>query len=434
MDMDITRTLLLCLALALTYADHHEDHVTAAEDPALPDRCQGLEFDAITPDENGNTFFFKGSHAWKGFHGPAQPFSEFFKGLESHHVHHVDAAFRRHDEENKDDHDHVYIFLDDKVFSFYNSTLEDGYPKPMQEDFDGVPTHLDAAVECPKGECMTDSVLFFKGQDVHIYDISTKTVKTKTWPHLPACTSAFRWLEHYYCFHGNNFTRFHPVTGEVSPGYPKDARNYFMKCPDFGHGGNGRVPKCNEVKLDAITTDDSGKTYLFSGPLYMRLDTHRDGLHSFPITRAWKEVTNGVDAVFSYTDKIYLIKGDLVYIYKSGAHYTLIADYPKSLRGELGVEGQVDAAFVCPNEHTVHVIQGGRIRDVDLTATPRVIQRDLPLPLVGIDASLCGADGVKIFKGSHYYHYESTRTLSTARIAPEPLPIIPALMGCDDSQ
>lgn len=26
----------------------------------MPDRCEGIEFDAITPDENGVTFFFKG--------------------------------------------------------------------------------------------------------------------------------------------------------------------------------------------------------------------------------------------------------------------------------------------------------------------------------------------------------------------------------------
>lgn len=40
----------------------------------------------------------------------------------------------------------------------------------------------------------------------------------------------------------------------------------------------------------------------------MRLDTQRDGLHAFPITKAWKEMTRGVDAVFSYADKMYMIK------------------------------------------------------------------------------------------------------------------------------
>lgn len=32
-----------------------------------------------------------------------------------------------------------------------------------------------------------------------------------------------------------------------------------------GHGGDYKVPKCSEVKLDAITTDDTGKTYFFAG-------------------------------------------------------------------------------------------------------------------------------------------------------------------------
>lgn len=40
----------------------------------------------------------------------------------------------------------------------------------------------------------------------------------------------------------------------------------------------------------------------------MRLDTHRDGRHAFPITRPWAEVTSGVDAVFSFSDKLYMIK------------------------------------------------------------------------------------------------------------------------------
>lgn len=56
-----------------------------------------------------------------------------------------------------------FFIKDDKVFSYYNYTLEQGYPVEIQQEFPGVPSHLDAAVECPKGECITDSVLFFKG-------------------------------------------------------------------------------------------------------------------------------------------------------------------------------------------------------------------------------------------------------------------------------
>lgn len=138
-----------------------------------------------------------GAYMWKGFQGPAQLVSESFKEINIiPNSGHIDAAFRMHNNANPDDHDHIHFFLvpkivyaviilenhttssclcnnwstillfyiqDDQVFSYYDHVLEDGYPKRINEEFPGVPTHLDAAVECPKGECMADSVLFFKG-------------------------------------------------------------------------------------------------------------------------------------------------------------------------------------------------------------------------------------------------------------------------------
>ncbi|XP_058235792.1 hemopexin isoform X1 [Hemibagrus wyckioides] len=500
----------VCFVVARCYAiaphdvvDHHEVNPQAEEDSHYGtkyDRCEGIEFDAIAPDEKGIALFFKGDHLWKGFSGPAELANLTFQELdEYHHLGHADAAFRMHseDEEDRKHHDHVFFFLDDQVFSYYNHTLEKGFPLEIQQVFPDVPSHLDAAVECPKGECTTDSVLFFKGHDVYSFDIKTKTVKKKTWDHLPVCTSAFRWVEHYYCFHGHNFTRFHPVSGEVEGNYPKEARRYFMRCPNIDHGAGHRRPRC---KLDAITTDSTGKSYAFIETMYIRLDTPRDGVHPFPIARSWKEVSGHVDAVFSYGDKIYIIQGnqiyiyksaahytliegypkplkeelsieepvdatfappcnlqdlkgptsrcqipqhtfrdlvestpeqdDQIYIYKSAAHYTLIEGYPKSLKEELGIEGPVDAAFVC-DEHIVHVIQGQKMLDIDLEATPRVVKAEAQLPFPKIDAATCHTDDVKVFVGGDYYLYQSPKLLAKSKILPESHKMSSEMFGCE---
>ena len=72
------------------------------------------------------------------------------------------------------------------------------------------------------------------------------------------------------------------------------------------------------------------------------------------------------------------------------------------------------------------------LRVVDLSATPRVVTREMPMTLTDIDAGLCGADGIKVFKGSQYYEYESTMTLAVSRIAPEAKSVTSAMMGCQD--
>lgn len=46
----------------------------------------------------------------------------------------------------------------------------------------------------------------------------------------------------------------------------------------------------------------------FSGQFYIRLDTQRDGWHAFSISHLWKELDSDLDAVFSYDEKLYMIK------------------------------------------------------------------------------------------------------------------------------
>ncbi|KAK5875195.1 hypothetical protein CesoFtcFv8_027705 [Champsocephalus esox] len=104
-----TNTLFLCLALALTNGAP-VNHDAAVDDASLPDRCDGIGFDAITPDENGTTFFFRGSHLWKGYRGPAQLSNESFQQLDDiHNIGHVDAAFRMHNIKHEGDTSHVFL-------------------------------------------------------------------------------------------------------------------------------------------------------------------------------------------------------------------------------------------------------------------------------------------------------------------------------------
>lgn len=49
---------------------------------------------------------FSGHHVWSGFTGPAQLSTLHFKELTGS----VNAAFRMHNTENPDDHDHIYLF------------------------------------------------------------------------------------------------------------------------------------------------------------------------------------------------------------------------------------------------------------------------------------------------------------------------------------
>uniref|UniRef100_A0A3B3HIX9 Hemopexin n=1 Tax=Oryzias latipes TaxID=8090 RepID=A0A3B3HIX9_ORYLA len=426
----LPQALFLCLALALAWADHHEHRRKGA----VRDRCKGIEMDAVAVNEEGIPYFFKEDHLFKGFHGQAELSNKSFAELDDHHhLGHVDAAFRMHYEDDPNHHDRMFFFLDNKVFAYYQHKLEAGYPKAISEVFPGIPDHLDAAVECPKPECVEDSVIFFKKNEIFHFYVKNKTVDERDFRSMPNCTSAFRFMEHYYCFHGHKFSKFDPKTGEVRGKYPKDARKFFMRCSKFDEDNDHEErERCSRVHLDAITSDDTGNIYAFRGHHYIRKDEGNDTLKADTIESAFKELHSEVDAVFSYNSHLYMIKDDQLFVYRVGEPHTHLAGYPKPVQAELGIKGPIDAAFVCQDRHIAHIIKDRHMYDVDMSATPRTATNKRPISILKkVDGAMCGPGGVKVFRGNHYYHFESPKTFVAARALPEQHRISLELFGCD---
>ncbi|XP_005945068.1 hemopexin [Haplochromis burtoni] len=424
---------ILLLTLALGWAHSQGGGHPPHEHDYDLDRCKGLEMDAVAVNEEGIPYFFKGDHLYKGFHGLAELSNESFAELDDHHhLGHVDAAFHMHFEDNPDDHDRMFFFLDNKVFSFYKHKLEAGYPKDISEVFPGIPNDLDAAVECPHPECANDSVIFFKGDEIYHYDLKSKAVEEKEFKSMPNCTSAFRFMEHYYCFHGHMFSKFDPKTGEVHGKYPKEARDYFMRCSKFSPDSDHvEREQCSRVHLDAITSDDAGNIYAFRGHHYLRKDDN-DTLTSDTIENDFKELHSEVDAAFSYENHLYLIKNNNLYVYRVGEPHIHLDGYPKPVTEELGIEGPIDAAFVCEDHHIAHIIKGNQMYDVELKVTPRKAGNERPIgPFKRVDTAMCGPGGVKVIIGNHFYHFDSTKLLSSARSLPEQHKVSLELFGCD---
>ncbi|XP_003781081.1 hemopexin [Otolemur garnettii] len=429
-------------------------HGNVAEGETKPDsdvieRCSdGWSLDATTMDDNGTMLFFKGEFVWKGHKWDQELISERWKNF----IGPVDAAFRR-------GHDSVFLIKGDKVWVYPPEKKEQVYPKSLQDEFPGLPSPLDAAVECHRGECNEEGVLFFQGEHTWFWDFTTRTLKERSWPAVGNCSSALRWLGRYYCFQGNQFLRFNPVTGYVLPRYPLDVRDYFMSCPGRGHGpghrngtghGNNTHPgymRCSpDLVLSALLSDQHGATYAFSGSHYWRLDTSRDGWHIWPIAHQWPHGPSTVDAAFSWEEKLYLLQGTQVYVFLTKGGYTLASGYPKRLEKELGSPHgisleAVDAAFVCPGSSRLHVMAGRRLWWLDLKSGAQATWTELSWPHEKVDGALCvkqslgpkscSANGLSLYliHGPNLYCYSDVEKLNAAKNLPQPQKVT-SLLGC----
>ncbi|XP_008571911.1 PREDICTED: hemopexin [Galeopterus variegatus] len=416
---------------------------------AIEPCSDGWSFDATTLDDNGTMLFFKGEFVWKIHTRTRKLISERWKNFTGP----VDAAFRR-------GHDSVFLIKGDKVW-VYPPEKEKGYTKSLQEEFPGIPFPLDAAVECHRGECQDEGILFFQGNRKWFWDLATRVGKERSWTAVGNCSSALRWLGRYYCFQGNQFLRFDPVTGVVPPVYPRDVRDYFVLCPGRGHGhrhrngthhGNGthqspEYMRCSpDLVLSALVSDHHGATYAFSGSHYWRLDTSRDGWHSWPIAHQWPEGPSTVDAAFSWDNKLYLLQGTQVYVFLAKGGYTLVSGYPKRLDKELGSPPEikvemVDAAFTCPGSSRLHVIAGQQLWWLDLNLGAQATWMELPWPHKKVDGALCMENSLSLHScstsgpslylvhGPNVYCYSDVEKLSEANILPQPQTVA-SLLGC----
>ncbi|XP_018428422.1 PREDICTED: hemopexin, partial [Nanorana parkeri] len=397
----------------------------------MADRCTDEGFGAMALDDKGVMYYFRGDHVWMGFQGPTQWINETWQGLTGP----IDAAFRNHNQERPLEHQRIYLFKGSQVWSYFEGRPVAGFPRLISQQFPGVPDNLDAAVECHKGECRTDGVIFFKGEKEDV----SGTLKQKTWTGLGPCTSAVRWMEKYYCFNGINFTRFDPVTGERLSPRPLDTRDYFVRCPGRGHAHAARQnatlmsikDRCSKRSFEAFSSDDKSRTYAFRGGWYFRVDSSKDGWHAWPLSHTWRTLEGVVDATFSYKNHMYFIQGPQVSIYSTDQIYIPIAGYPKPIQEEWQVPGvtAVDAAFTCPHSSDLYIIRGNRMFLVDLI-TRQQSGEARTIIHSEVDSAMCNAHGLYLFHGISYYHYKDAMELLAATEAPAAGNIASTFMDC----
>ncbi|XP_075054555.1 hemopexin [Mixophyes fleayi] len=407
-------------------------------DPSYNDtgRCTDEGFGAMTLDDKGVMHFFRGDYVWMGYQGPSKLIKDSWEGLTGP----VDAAFRVSNENNPLAHQRIYLFKDTRVWRYFDGKLDDKYPRLISQEFPGVPDHLDAAVECHKGECRADSILFFKGDTVYIYSSQEDPpLKKRQWAALGNCTAAVRWLERFYCFNGINFNRFDPVTGQVLSPRPLDTRDYFVRCPGRGHAHIARQNatlmsiknRCSNRTFEAFSSDDKSRAYAFRGGWYFRLDSSKDGWHAWPVSHSWRNLQGVVDAAFSFENRMYFIQGSEVSVYSTDQIYIPVAGYPKPIQEEWELPGvtEVHAAFTCPHSSDLYIIKGNKLTLVDLKTRKQsggartIIHQE-------VDSAMCNVHGLYIFRGQSFYHYKNVEELLTSTQAPAPGNIASYFLDC----
>uniref|UniRef100_A0A8C0HGM8 Hemopexin n=1 Tax=Chelonoidis abingdonii TaxID=106734 RepID=A0A8C0HGM8_CHEAB len=375
-------------------------HWTVLSSPEAASRCADEGgFDAITLDEHGVMLFFRGVHVWKGFHGPAQLINATWPEIQGP----VDAALRIHHTASPGVHDNVYLFQVPRGGRQAGALWRAG---------------LHRAAPGPRAEPPTPHRLPLSGHSLELPS-----------PHQPPCLVT-PWSPP--ALHRP------PALVWMLPGVPPHR--------PLLSWGQTPAPRCDR---DILAMVQGWGQPLLSAPAaassppspgqpcraacsrpalggqYFRLDSKRDGWHSWPLNHTWQELSGQVDSAFSWDNKLYLIQGSQVYIYRVGPGYTLVQGYPRGLQEELGFTG-ADATFTCPHSAELFVIKGA-----SWAARSSDQSRGLGEPgLLGSLLARGGGGWLHLFHGNTMYHYASVVELTKSPKPSPPQNVTAVLFGC----
>ncbi|XP_074918001.1 hemopexin [Chelonoidis abingdonii] len=421
----------------------HHGAETQLNDTEAASRCADEGgFDAITLDEHGVMLFFRGVHVWKGFHGPAQLINATWPEIQGP----VDAALRIHHTASPGVHDNVYLFQraepsEPPASRHARSPSEVPWWRLTQGSRRAPPDIMrDSAHGNTGGKqaCASEGGFDAIQQlDEHVRDVSSQRLPCLR---LAGCSTVWKVrppgpAHALQCHSGLNPEPRRTLRCASTHGVPRGQRPTVYLFPGHGHEARrnatamGIWDRCSGLAFQAFTADDANRTYAFRGGQYFRLDSKRDGWHSWPLNHTWQELSGQVDSAFSWDNKLYLIQGSQVYIYRVGPGYTLVQGYPRGLQEELGFTG-ADATFTCPHSAELFVIKGNSLERVNLNQSPRSPRLEGPIHHKHVDSAMCNADGVHLFHGNTMYHYASVVELTKSPKPSPPQNVTAVLFGC----
>lgn len=397
----------------------------------LPASFQSNIDAAIWRDDNKKVYFFKGDQYARltdttmdsGF---PKPIAGNWNNMPASFASGIDAAVLR------PANNRIYMFKGSQYVRLTGSTVDDGYPKSISGNWHGLPASFTSGIEAAVWRESNDKIYLFKGSEyVRLTDTTMDDGYPKPiaghWKGLPSSFTngigaalMHRDRGALYLFDTTEYAR-------MSEGVPcLMASNSAVLC-DYTplHWSWGAFM----TKIDAaVWRGDNNKAYLFSKDWYVRYSNIDDGIdEGYPKKLAgnWHglpdDFASGIDAALYRTsnDKLYFFKGNK---YVRLTESTVDDGYPKTIAGNwhglpASFEQGIDAAFLRESNGKIYMFKGNQY--VRLTETE--VDAGFPKPIAGnwpglpndytsrIDAALMRVDTSKIyfFNGRTYVRYSN---------------------------